>query len=99
MQDTWIVRDADFSDIAKSMDYIPLGIPGCDNRFSRVMHNSGFTIWNPCLNVKTLHNHKSEKRTYKINSRIKGGYMFPLECTKEEFFLKIKRRFILESMY
>jgi hypothetical protein len=97
MQDTWILRDADLSDIVKSMGYIPLGVPGCDNRFSRVMHDSGFIIWNPCLNIKTFHNHKSEKRTYTINSRINGAYMFPLECTKEEFFLKIKRRFIITS--
>ena len=92
-QDTWIIRDADFSDVAKLMDCIPLGIPGCDNRFSRIMHDAGFIIWNPCLNVKTFHNHRSGRRSYTIDSRVQGDYFFPLECSKEQFFLQIKRRF------
>jgi hypothetical protein len=92
-QDTWIFRsDCNLKDLRTMAADIPLGIPGCENAFCAEVVRLGFDVFNPCLNVMTIHNHDSDVRSYVEKDRIPKPYGFPLACCKEEFFLRSKKR-------
>lgn len=57
-QDTWIwlgeckIKHSNFN----------LGIPGCDNKIAFDAFTVGYKLLNPCYDIKTYHNHKSDIR-------------------------------------
>jgi hypothetical protein len=72
-QDTWawrgkmrVIDGANFS----------LGIAGCDNRISKLFLDAGFEVLNPSIDVRTVHLHKSNHRTYNPKEAIKPPYHF-----------------------
>jgi hypothetical protein len=70
-QDSWVfetpihVSGADFC----------LGKPGCDNRISYLLHDSGYDVRNPSMQIKSHHVHDSKYRTYTTADTIAGWYM------------------------
>lgn len=52
-----------------------MGIPGCDNRFARELHNVGKKMINPSRLVKTYHVHDSGVRNYSERDRLGGDYL------------------------
>lgn len=70
-QDTWI-----FTDITPTEDMkFNLGVPGCDNRIVKIIHDLGFQVKNNSLTIKTFHHHKSQIRNYTNQDRLSGEYM------------------------
>lgn len=63
------------------------GIYGCDNYIAALLENEGYTLWNPCLSIKTYHIHSSEVRTYEVKPmKPFYNYAFPDPSTIEEEF-------------
>lgn len=59
-QDAWI-----FKGKPKALDApYKLGIPGCDNKISLFLEESGYRVFNPSLNLKIHHLHVSNVRNY-----------------------------------
>lgn len=65
-QDTWVVvrGDQPFPSALLQETRFELGHPGCDNKIAYVMHSYGFTVSNPCLQIRTIHLHSDEGRPY-----------------------------------
>lgn len=70
-QDTWIFRGsppivgADFG----------LGIPGCDNRYAKLLADAGCKIRNPSKSIRTIHVHQSNVRRYTPEEVIPEPYL------------------------
>jgi hypothetical protein len=64
----------------RNNEQIPLGRPGCDNRFAYESKSSGYILKNPSISLKIIHYHLSQIRTCPHeeweNFRIKGSYYF-----------------------
>lgn len=72
-QDVWAwignmveIEDADFG----------LGVAGCDNRIAYLFNCEGYAVLNPSIDVKTIHLHASNHRTYNPKEAIKPPYHF-----------------------
>jgi hypothetical protein len=72
-QDSWIFISPLKVDI-NLIDF-EFGTLGCDNIFSNTIHNTGLIVTNPCLDIISIHVHKSDYRTYTEETRIHGKYM------------------------
>lgn len=53
-----------------------IGVPGCDNRISRLFIDAGFTVINPSMTVKCIHLHQSQKRNYDRSMTVQPPYHF-----------------------
>jgi hypothetical protein len=74
-QDSWIFRDSLPENIG---DYF-MGLPGCDNRLAGELCESNFKITNPSFSIKSIHIHKTNKRTYnKYLDKVNGKYVYCL---------------------
>lgn len=60
-QDVWCFRGV--PEFPSSVGDYCLGVPGCDNRFARELHDAGFEVSNPSLSLPTYHVHLSSART------------------------------------
>ncbi len=72
-QDTWIYKSPII--IPKESDFF-FGLLGCDNRIAKLM-SENYEVKNYPKDILTIHNHKSNHRTYTQSSRIKGSYYIP----------------------
>lgn len=70
-QDLWAFRGP--VRLPRYCDF-PLGVPGCDNRISYELAASGYRVWNPCLDVRSYHAHRSQVRTWTEAQRIPRPY-------------------------
>lgn len=76
-QDVWIFRGYPHSDLCDIS--FTTGVLRCDNRLAYLLHQSGYSIFNPCYDIHTWHIHKSNFRTYSENDKLKGmGAFIPL---------------------
>jgi hypothetical protein len=69
-QDAWI-----FNNPKLKVGNYQFGMPGCDNRLAYEINQSGYKIYNPCLDIHAIHEHKSNIRTYTERNRLKGKYL------------------------
>ena len=69
-QDTWIYCDINPS---KHMDF-HLGLLACDIRIAKVLEMQHYTPINPCLSIRSYHNHFSGFRKSTQVTRVKGEY-------------------------
>lgn len=80
-QDTWAIRsDAAITASLLNASGIPLGAPGCDNRIAHVLWSHGFVLKNPCYQLRSLHHHQQQQRTYDMEvDRLYGAaaYVHP----------------------
>lgn len=85
-QDTWIFRFNTHSNIPPMhLPNVPMGVPGCENRLAAVMHQKGYHVQNPCIDLRTLHVHASGFRSYNLGDRLSGLYAFPRISSKRQF--------------
>lgn len=82
-QDVWIWKPKlDIKNIPENKDYfhdgIELGIWGCDNRILKIVSDSGYKIRNIGKNIRCIHNHKNDLRTWTTNpNEVKKKYWSP----------------------
>lgn len=95
-QDTWIFSASICRNLSSKTRHIPLGIPRCDVAFAAEMVSNGYNVWNPCINTHTYHNHATNERSYVNTQHVDKPYAYPRECTKEQFFLRIPRRCVVD---
>lgn len=89
-QDTWIALSQPIPESVLWQSGIPLGLPGCENRFSELFFSAGFRVSNPCIDIKNIHV-QSAKSVHRDENRVFGAYLFVPACTinqvgKAEFF-------------
>jgi hypothetical protein len=77
-QDSWFFESPIDIDVNKFN--FKFGHPGCDNRIAQIVHESGYTIINPCLTIKTHHLHQSGIRNWTAKDRIDGKYLYLNFC-------------------
>lgn len=78
-QDTWLIHSD--SVLSRTWDFnainIPFGKSGCDNAILIEFLRNRFRVVNPAMNLRTIHVHKSEYRTYeKADIVDRPNYMF-----------------------
>jgi len=82
-QDVWIWKSPlQIKDIPENKDYfedgIQLGIWGCDNRILKIVSDSGYNIRNIGRNIRCIHNHKNDLRTWSTDPQeVKKKYWSP----------------------
>ena len=81
-QDCWIFKSPLKVD-TKLLNF-EFGTLGCDNVFANIIYNSGIYISNPCLEIKSIHVHCSNFRTYDNSTRLWGNYCKLEPCKLRE---------------
>jgi len=84
-QDAWIFRGSPVNPVRfdhvnainlknRMRENIPfsLGIPGCDNKFAAVLKINGIDVLNPSHQIKGIHVHESDERSYPDYQIISG---------------------------
>lgn len=82
-QDVWAMLSQPIHKSAIHQCDIPLGLPGCEIRFSEIIFNTGFSVFNPCLDIKNTHIH-SNPHPHLDENRMYGAYLFTPACTFED---------------
>jgi len=54
-QDTWAMLSQPLPPTIIHQSGIPLGMPGCENRFSEIIFSAGHRVFNPSLDIKNQH--------------------------------------------
>lgn len=78
-QDTWVLLGQKIHQSALWSSDIPIGTPGCELRFSEVLYSVGYSVFNPCEDIRNLHVH-SEPSVHKDEIRNFGAYLFTPAC-------------------
>jgi hypothetical protein len=82
-QDCWIFKSPLNIDLNKiNFSFRTLG---CDSLFAKYIFDTGINISNPCLDIVTIHLHKTEFRTYNCDNRIHGIYCLLNPCKLGEY--------------
>lgn len=82
-QDTWILKFQSIHKSAIIACQFYLGTPGCELRFAEALYASGFTVYNPSLSIRNLHN-QSISSVHYDNDRHYGAYIFTPPCFIEQ---------------
>jgi len=82
-QDVWALLSQPIHMSVVHQCDIPLGLPGCEIRFSEIIFNVGFSVFNPCLDLKNIHVH-SNPNSHLDENRMYGVYLFTPACTIED---------------
>ena len=85
-QDVWAMTSQPIHRSIIHQCNIPLGVPGCDQRFSEIIFSAGFSVFNPCLEIKNTHLH-TNAATHLDEDRLFGTYLFVNPCTYEDIRL------------
>jgi len=54
-QDTWAMLSQPLPPTVVYQSAIPLGMPGCENRFSEIIFSAGYRVFNPSIDIKNRH--------------------------------------------
>jgi hypothetical protein len=81
-QDCWIFKSPLKVD-TKLLNF-EFGTLGCDNVLANIIYNSGIYISNPCLEIRSIHVHSSNFRTYDDSTRLWGTYCKLPPCKLRE---------------
>ena len=75
-QDTWIYHSNynPESDIIDKCNF-SFGQPGCDNKITLIMTQSGYICYNEPWNIKTYHNHNTQIRNYTIKDLVQPPWL------------------------
>lgn len=68
-QDTWIFYGA--VPQVEGADFFVGGVAGCDNKIAYLLERAGYEVYNPSIDVRTIHVHNSNIRNYIVNGKIK----------------------------
>jgi hypothetical protein len=75
-QDAWIFRGVPenvFGDFY-------LGVPGCDNKIAFEFKSAGYSVYNPSLDIRAIHVHRSRSRNYSTKDRVLPPYLVVPSC-------------------
>lgn len=75
-QDAWIFRGPPPQVKANFL----FGVPGCDNRFAKLVSDAGYKITNPCQTIKAIHLHLSSVRRTSQEETVKPPYLMVPTC-------------------
>ena len=78
-QDTWAILSQPIPETIMWQSSIPLGLPGCENRFAEIFFSAGFAVLNPCLDIKNVHVQLT-KSVHEDEKRVFGAYLFVPAC-------------------
>jgi len=81
-QDCWIFKSP--LKVETKLLNFEFGTLGCDNVFANIIYNSGIYISNPCLQIRSIHVHSSNFRTYDDSTRLWGTYCKLPPCKLRE---------------
>jgi hypothetical protein len=79
-QDTWVMKSHKISSMLIETVRHSLGIAGCENLFAAQLVANGYNLWNPSLDVLTIHNDPSPTLTYSRDRRYNGFFAIPHLC-------------------
>ena len=82
-QDVWVILSQPIHMSVINQCDIQLGLPGCELRFSEILFNIGFSVFNPCLDIRNIHLH-SNPSSHLDENRMYGSYLFTPACTIED---------------
>jgi hypothetical protein len=82
-QDTWAMLSQPIHQSIIHQSSIPLGMPGCENRFSEIIFNMGFRVFNPCLDIKNQHIQKIPS-IHKLEDKIFGAILTIPPCNIQQ---------------
>lgn len=91
-QDVWAMLGQSIPKSVLFQSDIPLGLPGCELRFSELMFNVGFQVFNPCMDIKNLHVHKDQV-PHTDENRLFGAYLFTPACNLNDVLNKAPKAF------
>lgn len=63
-QDVWAFRGTANVNAVWMGQAFSMGVPGCDNILAQLFKSAGYSVRNPCHDVRTWHLHQSENRDY-----------------------------------
>lgn len=86
-QDSWIFSTPIKLDVRTKF---LMGKPGCDNRISQVLFESGYEISNPSKLIKSYHYHQTNYRTYNHSDVVPGPYLLIESTDKVTSPTKVK---------
>lgn len=84
-QDAWVFFGAPKHFVGADFRF---GIPGCDNKIAYLLKENGYDVWNPSLDMKAIHLHQVQSRTY-IEQKIPAvppPYHLVVPCTIQDVF-------------
>jgi len=95
-QDVWIFRHHRVPNSLIRATDIPLGVPGCENRFAAELFTAGYRVYNPCLDLVFRHADPSPEWNYPWNSpdRLRGTYAYLNPCKLVDVDSRDPRAFI-----
>lgn len=76
-QDVWIIkveRDKPYYQNLLKVGNYNLGLPGCDHMIAKDGHDCGYKVLNPSKDIRSIHYHNSNYRTYGDPDRVSGYY-------------------------
>jgi hypothetical protein len=82
-QDAWMIKAQAISSELLDLTQISLGIAGCENIFAANLVANAFNIWNPSLDITTIHNDPDPSFNYNDCTRYYGFYIHPMPCKCE----------------
>jgi hypothetical protein len=82
-QDTWAMLSQPIHQSIIHQSSIPLGMPGCENRFSEIIFNVGYRVFNPCLDIKNQHIQKIPS-VHKLENKIYGAILTIPPCLTQQ---------------
>ncbi len=68
-QDVWIMYNY-IQDIPGA-DFYMGGVAGCDNVIAYLLEKAGYTLYNPCFDIRCYHLHETPIRNYIVNGQVK----------------------------
>jgi hypothetical protein len=71
-QDSWIFKTP--IKVDERLNFL-MGKPGCDNRIVQVLHENGYNVKNPSMQIISKHLHISNHRTYNPTDMVLGPYL------------------------
>jgi hypothetical protein len=82
-QDTWAMLCQPIPPTILYQSGIPLGLPGCENRFAEIIFSAGHRISNPSLSIKNMHV-QAIPSIHKFQEKMFGAILAVPPCSIEQ---------------
>lgn len=82
-QDTWAMISQPMPPTILYQSGIPLGMPGCENRFSEIIFSAGHRVFNPSIDIKNQHV-QAIPSVHKFEEKMFGAILLIPPCSVEQ---------------
>lgn len=82
-QDTWAMLSQPIPPTILYQCGIPLGMPGCENRFSEIIFSAGYRVANPSISIKNRHI-QIKPSVHKFEEKMFGAILAIPPCSIEQ---------------